>query len=195
LLTLHVSAQVIAKWELSGNGFGQRRENEDGTYEEGFGHLSEEHFQASDNRANFLGEYGEYILYMWDVFDNNDMLDTMLSVLSKDVAFESESDDLTAATTCSGNESTRRKKLHSEEMRQFRSKFSAAMSYMSYSSLVENLRAAKAAIIDYRLKSMAPSIDPEMKKALDQYIVTQEQLVLELKEKINGIIPDSVTKS
>jgi hypothetical protein len=140
-----------------------------------------------------------HILHMWDVFDNDDMLDMMISVLSKDAAFESESDDLTAATTCSGNESTRRKKrateLQNEEKTQFRSKFSPAMFYMSYSSLVEFFCAAEAAVIDYRLKSMAPRIDPEMKKVLDEYGVTQERLVVELKVKINTTIPDSVTKS
>jgi hypothetical protein len=66
---------------------------------------------------------------------------------------------------------------------------------MSYSSLVENLRAAESTVINYRLKSMAPHIDPQMKKALGEYIVTQECLCDELKDKINSIVPDNATKS
>jgi hypothetical protein len=190
--------EVIAKWELSGNDFGQRTLLEDGTHKQGFGHLAEEHFQAGVNRSSLLLEdCGECILCMWGIFDNADMLDTMISVLSKEVAFELETDDLTTAA-CSGNESTRKKrclvKQNNEEMREFRSRFSAALSCMSHSSLVENLCATESTVIKCTFKAMSPCIGAAAEKALDNCIATQKGIVSELKDKLASIVPSPALK-
>jgi len=69
--------KIISKWELSGNGFGQRsREDDD------FGHLDEECFEAGDNRGNFLDTMTkEHILYFWHLADQNDMMKQVLNVI------------------------------------------------------------------------------------------------------------------
>ena len=170
--------KVIGKWELSGNGFGQRALQEDGTHEAGFGHLEEEHFHASDNRASFLGDYKEYILHVWHLFDTAELLDTVLAVLSKECSLETEDSKL---TFCSGNESTRKRKksaeADAEEMRAFRAKFGAAMSSISYSTLVEAHSKAQDALFQYQLKEMTPGLSAPLKAAYKDMVAKQQETV------------------
>ena len=65
--------QIIANWEKSGNGFGQRSETE-----EGWGNFSSDHMlECGDNRSGFvkthLGQHGHH-LYVWHLSDNEGIL-------------------------------------------------------------------------------------------------------------------------
>ena len=70
---------LIDRWEQSGNGAGKRRPDDPK-----FGHLAEDHqFIESDNRADFLKILGcrSHVLYAWEVFDKEQLLDFTLSRL------------------------------------------------------------------------------------------------------------------
>ena len=79
--------QIIADWEKSGNGFGQRNCSDDKDY----GHFTDEHLQLEegDNRMNFvkthLGQRSHHA-YFWDISEEVGVLDNVLNVLSDDVA-------------------------------------------------------------------------------------------------------------
>ena len=80
--------RIIKDWERSGNGDGQRAENE-----EDFGHIyavqrwrnvnsnEEGEYMNGDNRKSFLRDSKPHILYMWALFDDNDLLKQMLAIL------------------------------------------------------------------------------------------------------------------
>lgn len=92
---------VIDKWERSGNGSGQRVEDDaefgsiirDGVQQwlRPGSSMDEPEFQDGDNRANFLGGRGSHILYMWELFDMNQMLQTAMSALPRHMGGDSDS--------------------------------------------------------------------------------------------------------
>jgi hypothetical protein len=76
---------IISKWELSGNGFGQREEDDDG-----FGHVAG---GCGDDRGAFLNEtLGEksHHLYFWHLSDIMGVLKNVLCVLSSEVAADTD---------------------------------------------------------------------------------------------------------
>ena len=69
---------MISKWEQSGNGAGQRMEDD-----EEYGHVAKnqvwlapgvEEFMDGDNCKNFLQEEKSHILHFWQLIDENDLL-------------------------------------------------------------------------------------------------------------------------
>jgi hypothetical protein len=69
--------KIIANWELSGNGFGQRTRQD-----ENFGHMEEEQLEEGDNRARFLDGVGkEHLLILWDLGDREGVLQKFLNKL------------------------------------------------------------------------------------------------------------------
>lgn len=82
---------IIDKWERSGNGSGQRAEDdhEFGSIRRDGDQLwlvpgttaEEPEFQDGDNRANFLGGKGSHVLYLWELLDQNQMLQTTITCL------------------------------------------------------------------------------------------------------------------
>jgi hypothetical protein len=66
---------VISNWELSGNGFGQCAQED-----EGFGCLEEEHF-LDNNRRPFLQNYRSHILYLWHLSNDEDIRQSVKSDL------------------------------------------------------------------------------------------------------------------
>jgi len=97
--------RLIADWEKSGNGSGQRAETEPD-----YGHVSDdqqfvsidnqgqgdtedvadEDFVDGDKRKNFLRDYKPYLIYMWQVFDDNDLLYHTLSRLPSQFRADSQ---------------------------------------------------------------------------------------------------------
>jgi hypothetical protein len=78
--------KIISKWELSGNGFGQRTlEDED------YGHMGQQELEAGDNRANFLDSMTkEHILYFWHLPDKNELLKNVLNVIADTSSADSD---------------------------------------------------------------------------------------------------------
>jgi hypothetical protein len=76
---------IIFKWEQSGNGFGQRDEDD-----EEFGHFK---IGKGDSRSSFVREsHGQksHHLYLWHLSDTMGVLKNVLNVLSPEIAGDSE---------------------------------------------------------------------------------------------------------
>ena len=82
-----VIVKMISDWETSGNGCGQRAQEL-----QQFGHISsdqqwlaprgsEEVFVDGDNRRSFLNGKGSHLLYLWQLFDDFDLLHYTMSVI------------------------------------------------------------------------------------------------------------------
>lgn len=91
---------LIDRWEQSGNGSGQRAEGDPF-----FGSILRDgdqqwlcpgssldddipEFQDGDNRASFLNGKGPHLLYLWELFDREDLLKRTLEVLLSDVGID-----------------------------------------------------------------------------------------------------------
>ena len=85
------STQIVANWEQSGNGFGQRDKSEDTTW----GQCSEAHMrlEPGDNWSSYiLVTMGHRVhhLYLWHLADTMGILCRVLNVLSPEVAAGNE---------------------------------------------------------------------------------------------------------
>ena len=78
---------VVDKWERSGNGEGQRNEDE-----QEYGSIlcngtqlwlapGTNEFQDGDNRSAFLNGQSTHILYLWELFERNEFLQTAIEAL------------------------------------------------------------------------------------------------------------------
>ena len=88
---------VIDKWERSGNGEGQRNEDEHeyGSIRRNGEQLwlipgTSSEFQDGDNRASFLNGRGTHILYLWELFDRNDFLQTAIEALPTSMGMDGD---------------------------------------------------------------------------------------------------------
>ncbi|CAB9519921.1 hypothetical protein SEMRO_1058_G236420.1 [Seminavis robusta] len=139
--------KIIAKWELSGNGFGQRVEEDDA-----FGHLGEEELQCGDNRANFLdSQTKEHILYLWHVSDDQEILKNVMCVIADSCAASSEACSSVAASV---NSSARKRKVDERALGFFRAKMSLAMHSMSRAAIWKELRETQEKLFESQLKVM-----------------------------------------
>jgi hypothetical protein len=75
---------IISNWERSGNGGGNRQENDDD-----FG--SPRGFTLTDDdRANFLGGHKPHLLYFWQKMDDENMLQHTRSIIPNHISANSE---------------------------------------------------------------------------------------------------------
>ncbi|CAB9524440.1 hypothetical protein SEMRO_1537_G280720.1 [Seminavis robusta] len=143
--------KIIAKWELSGNGFGQRHEGDDE-----FGHLGEDELQCGDNRANFLdSQTKEHILYLWHIADQEEVLKHVMAVIA-----ESSSATSTSCASVAGSDasaSARKRRKEDRELAFFRAKMGLAMTSMSRAALFKELRELQDKEMDYQIKLLEAS--------------------------------------
>ena len=71
-------ATIHSKWLISGNGEGQRRNNEEGDTEQ---HNIPNTVLLDGGKANFLGDLHPYHLYVWELFEKTDMMDGAMGML------------------------------------------------------------------------------------------------------------------
>ena len=88
---------VIDKWERSGNGEGQRNEDENdyGSIRRNGEQLwlvpgTDSEFQDGDNRTSFLNGRGTHLLYLWELFDRNDFLQTAIEALPTSMGMDGD---------------------------------------------------------------------------------------------------------
>ncbi|CAB9522223.1 hypothetical protein SEMRO_1279_G258880.1 [Seminavis robusta] len=140
--------KIIAKWELSGNGFGQR-----GVEEDEFGHLGDDQLQCGDNRANFLdSQTKEHILYLWHVADEAQILKNVMSVISDSCAASSE-----ACSSVAGSEvavTARNRRVDERALGFFRAKMGLAMHTMSRAAIFKELRETQDKLFESQVKVM-----------------------------------------
>lgn len=124
--------KTISKWELSGNGFGQRAFADDE-----FGHLDEEMLEDGDNRARFLDGIGrEHLLILWDLGDHEGVLQQFLNKLSLDVAVDPDN----IHTDTSKVQNKRGLSDEQQATKAFRESIAKSMSAMSCAALLSELR-------------------------------------------------------
>jgi hypothetical protein len=173
--------KIISKWELSGNGFGQRtREDDD------FGHLDEECFEAGDNRGNFLDSMTkEHILYFWHLADEHQLMKQVLNVIVDSSSADSENfqatSDLTSASAVSN---AKRKSTEARDVSDFRSNMSEALASMSQSALLAELREAENQSMHYQ--ELFITTDNDRLKALyNKFTIREEKRVTEIQSDLD----------
>ena len=71
-------ATIHSKWLISGNGEGQRQNNEEGDTEQ---HNIPDTVLLDGGKANFLGDLHPYHLHAWELFEKMDMMDGAMGML------------------------------------------------------------------------------------------------------------------
>ena len=71
-------ATIHSKWLISGNGEGQRQNNEEGDTKQ---HNIPDTVLLDGEKANFLGDLHSYHLYAWELFEKTDMMDGAMGML------------------------------------------------------------------------------------------------------------------
>ena len=71
-------ATIHSKWLISGNGEGQRQNNEEGDTKQ---HNIPDTVLLDGGKANFLGDLHPYHLYAWELFEKTDMMDGAMGML------------------------------------------------------------------------------------------------------------------
>ena len=105
--------KVMDRWELSGNGDGNRVDTTEEwiprlANDEDFGRFDAPLYK-SDNRRSFLLGYSEVILYLWQMFDEHDLRQSVLSRLDTDQAASVESVPMTLTDNASSSTTKKRK--------------------------------------------------------------------------------------
>ncbi|CAB9501760.1 unknown protein [Seminavis robusta] len=138
--------KMISRWEQSGNGFGQRNEDDDD-----FGHIGENELQCGDNRASYLDSMTrEHVLYLWHLADREEILKNVLSVIAEGSSASSTSCPSVAASAEASNARKRRK--DEKYLAFFRSRMSLSMVTLSRASLFKELRETQDKETEYSLK-------------------------------------------
>ncbi|CAB9516211.1 unknown protein [Seminavis robusta] len=139
--------KMISRWELSGNGFGQRHQGDDD-----FGHMDDDVMECGDNRANFMdSQTKEHILYLWHVADQEEILKNVLHVIAESSCADSETCP-SVSTTDAVTASSRKRRADERQLAFFRAKMGLAMTCMSRAALVKELRETQDKEMEYTIK-------------------------------------------
>jgi hypothetical protein len=174
--------KIISKWELSGNGFGQRAVGDDD-----FGHMGEDNLEAGENRGNFLDSMTkEHILYFWYLADKNELLKNVLNVIADTSSADSENYQTTSSSSDTVISNNKKRKSEAVQANEFRVIMGDALANMSVASMMEQLRSAEAQAMKY--EELYITTDNERLKALySKYTVKEEQRVLELQAALDTV--------
>ena len=172
---------VISKWELSGNGSGQRNEED-----KDFGHIA--HGQKwlgggdndcadGDNRKIFLRQHESHVLHYWQFFDDNDLLSHSLAKLSDETRANSRS----VPVTCTSPTRTRNDDKKTDV--EFKEKVSASFETLAKSQAIKELRQEK---IERRKlsKALNECDDDDEKKELQSEIKDSDKIISDLKKSL-----------
>jgi hypothetical protein len=168
--------KIISKWELSGNGFGQRCLADDD-----FGHMGEEEPEAGDNRSNFLDSMTkEHILYFWHLADSNELLKNVLNVIADTSSAESENYQTTSEhSSTSAISSSRRKTNESKAVNKFCLAMGSAMANMSHAALLTELGNAEAQSMKYQEMVILTQND-NLKVLYNKFVVREDNRIEEI---------------
>jgi hypothetical protein len=172
--------KIISKWELSGNGFGQRHVGDDD-----FGHLGDDEMEAGDNRGNFLDSMTkEHILYFWHLADRNELLKNVLNVIADTSSADSENYQTTSDASSTVVSNKRKRKSEATAANEFRVMMGEALSTMSVAAMMSEMRSAEAQAMKY--EELYITTDNERLKALyKKYAVNEEKRVSEVQETLD----------
>jgi hypothetical protein len=170
--------KVIARWELSGNGFGQRAAGDDL-----FGHVDEEQLEDGDNRARFLDGIGkEHLLMLWDMSDREGLLGKFLSKLSPAVAVSCDN----VSTDTAEVQNPRRQSEEQNAQRRFRDSVASSMQTMSYSALMKELRESEMQILKLTEFTWSATTDAAV-SFYEECLERERERKVEITEEINTL--------
>jgi hypothetical protein len=176
--------KIISKWELSGNGFGQRSlEDED------FGHMGQEELEAGDNRANFLDSMTkEHILYFWHLADKNELLKNVLNVIADTSSADSENYQTTSeGSSASSVSAAIRKSTELKAVNEFRLQMGTAMATMSQTALLQELRNAETQSMKYE-ELIITTDDERLKRLYNKYATREEKRIREIQDDLDRLM-------
>jgi hypothetical protein len=174
--------KIISKWELSGNGFGQRSVGEDD-----FGHMGEDNLEAGENRGSFLDSMTkEHILYFWYLADKNELMKNVLNVIADTSSADSENYQTTSESSVTVVSNNKKRKSEARLASEFRVVMGDALVTMSVASMMEQLRSAEAQAMKY--EELCITTDNERLRALYlRYANKEEKRVLELQASLDVV--------
>ena len=175
------TVQIASKWESSGNGFGQRAQNDSA-----FGHWSAEHVSEAvidgDKRSNFVALHmGQrfHHLYLWVLLDRNSIMSLVLTKLSDAVAMDCE--NIHADTSRVQRPRNNKRKIELNDLQERTERRAFRRSVGNALSLV-----AASATADTKLRTMLSKIQGETKNlvALEGSLTKDEDKILDLRVKL-----------
>jgi hypothetical protein len=174
--------KIISKWELSGNGFGQRAVGD-----EDFGHMGEDNLEAGENRGNFLDSMTkEHILYFWYLADKNELLKNVLNVIADTSSADSENYQTTSDSSETVISNNKKRKSEAVEANEFRIVMGDALCNMSVASMLEQLRSAEAQAMKY--EELYITTDNERLMTLyAKYAKKENERVLEIQVALDQV--------
>ena len=179
---------VISKWEQSGNGSGQRTEDDDE-----YGHVvnnqlwlapGKQEFMDGDNRKNFLRDEKSHILYFWQLIDENDLLAHSLAKLSDEVRVDSDNVPNTMENTkiCNNNN----KLLSPDKMAEqvFKESVSSSFHELARSNSVKQCMEIRSKLRKFK-REMKEALDEDEEKDIKEEILYHEKLLATLNKDLN----------
>jgi hypothetical protein len=174
--------KIISKWELSGNGFGQRAINEDE-----FGHMGEDNLEAGDNRGNFLDSMTkEHILYFWHLADKNELLKNVLNVIADTSAADTDNYQATSEISSIAVSAARRRTSEARAAADFRVCMGQAMATMSHTALMQELRQAELQAMKYQELCITTD-NPRLIALYTKFCDREEDRITELQSAVDRL--------
>jgi hypothetical protein len=176
--------KIISKWELSGNGFGQRSAEDDD-----FGHMGAEELEAGDNRANFLDSMTkEHILYFWHLADKNELMKNVLNVIADTSLSDSDNYQPTSeGSSASSVAASHRKLKEAKAANDFRTEMSSAMVAMSQAALMKELRDAESQCMKYE-EQIITTDNERLKDLYTKFVKREEKRIATVQEDLDRLV-------
>ena len=173
--------KIIANWEISGNGFGQR-EPEDADY----GHMDEERLSAGDNRSHFLWDKAkEHILYFWHMADRSELLKNVLNVICHSSVANSDTYHSTSELSSAAAQATNKRKANDARSADaFRDRMGQAMSVMSQAAILQELRESEAQSMRYEEQAIMTE-NASLKALYLKHVARQEDRIAQLQNAMD----------
>ena len=178
---------VISKWEQSGNGSGQRKEDD-----EEHGHVSKdqawlapgnEEFMDGDNRKNFLREEKSHVLCFWQMIDENDSLTHALAKLSDEVRVDCDNVPNTMESTKTHNAN---KSLSPDKIAEqvFKEKVSNSFHELARSNSVKQCMEIRSKLRQFK-RELKETIDEDEIKDIKEEMLHHEKLLATLNKDLD----------
>ena len=168
--------QIVANWELSGNGLGQRTEED-----KGFGEFTDDHLDCEDgdNRSTYIQIHKGHRfhhLYLWHLSDTMGVLNNVLNILSKEVGADSGNVHIDTARV----QRTRKRSNGDDEEEiadrcLFRKTLGVSMAQVAISQKEESIRREEEQAFKYKMMLYDMSDNPGNQSS-DRFLFVQRAL-------------------
>jgi hypothetical protein len=136
-LASYYFVQIIANWEQSGNGFGQRA-----VTDENYGHFRM-HTVNGDNRASFINDkvgHRVHHLYLWFLADKMGILSNVLNILSAEAGADGDNVHTDTQRVQRKRKSDTEDKHDKREKRVFRESVGNSLALLAVTSKEDSMR-------------------------------------------------------